>query len=151
MTVREANYGKRPAGSTRTTGWAGVRFIYREATLPRCRRARQPHGRDAAAVVAWPKALGLGRLSDHGERLEHASRRRGAAVPAPATSTATATTTSSSLTSLQQRHGRGMGRLRVARRSATTSTRYSPGFRGFSVIDGAAVRQGGARRWSGIG
>jgi surface antigen len=30
ITVREANYGKRPAGSSRTTGWAGVRFIYRE-------------------------------------------------------------------------------------------------------------------------
>lgn len=33
ITVREANYGKRPAGSSRTTGWTGVRFIYRE-TLP---------------------------------------------------------------------------------------------------------------------
>jgi surface antigen len=31
MTVREANYGKRPAGSSRTTGWTGVRFIYTEA------------------------------------------------------------------------------------------------------------------------
>jgi surface antigen len=31
ITVREANYGKGPAGSSRTTGWTGVRFIYREA------------------------------------------------------------------------------------------------------------------------
>ena len=53
MTIREANYGKRPAGSTRTTGWAGVRFIYRD-TLP---RAVAP-GLTAATppVVALPKA-----------------------------------------------------------------------------------------------
>jgi hypothetical protein len=31
MTVQEANYGNHAPGSVRTTGWVGVRFIYKEA------------------------------------------------------------------------------------------------------------------------
>ena len=34
ITVTEANYRGRPAGSSRTVGWSGVRFIYREALPP---------------------------------------------------------------------------------------------------------------------
>jgi surface antigen len=42
ITVREANYGKRPAGSSRTTGWTGVRFIYRETLSAPAREERHP-------------------------------------------------------------------------------------------------------------
>ncbi len=51
ITVREANYGKRPAGSSRTTGWTGVRFIYRE-TLP---APAPPEGRPTTPTPTPPK------------------------------------------------------------------------------------------------
>jgi surface antigen len=57
ITVREANYGKRAIGSTRTTGWAGVRFIYTEA-LPSPQLAPTPQvGPPGPASLFTPPAI----------------------------------------------------------------------------------------------